>query len=268
MPNKKMKEAQDKLNEAIWEINDRFLIPTILLTGSQFTLAIALIFGGLKALRLRAVGRKVLVIACSFVVVFEIAQIGMFAMMQIQMMPIMEVHMSRVMEAPPATTRRSKGWSIDRQVRADRRLSHARWLDAREAVLPRCLDLVSSLSTHTGIVPKHGFVRSTTTHRQSRPGMSELDPSIAVYTGSFDPPTLGHMSVIERTSRLYDKLVVGVGINVEKQPLFSPEERVELVKQATAHCGNVEVRAFDELAVEFVRAVGSCVMVRGCATAD
>jgi pantetheine-phosphate adenylyltransferase len=93
--------------------------------------------------------------------------------------------------------------------------------------------------------------------------MSELNPSIAVYTGSFDPPTLGHMSVIERTSRLYDKLVVGVGINVEKQALFSPEERVELVQRATAHCGNVEVRAFQGLAVEFVRAAGSCVMVRG-----
>jgi len=101
MPNKKMKEAQDKLNEAIWEVNDRFLIPTILLTAAQFTLAMALIFGGLKALRLQAVGRKVLVMACSFVVVFEIAQMGMFAMMQIQMMPIMEVHMSRVMEAAP-----------------------------------------------------------------------------------------------------------------------------------------------------------------------
>ena len=93
--------------------------------------------------------------------------------------------------------------------------------------------------------------------------MSELDPGIAVYTGSFDPPTLGHMSVIERSSRLYRKLVVGVGINVEKQPLFSPEERVELVQRATAHCGNVEVLSFAGLAVEFVRGVGSCVMVRG-----
>ncbi|MBP89008.1 MAG: pantetheine-phosphate adenylyltransferase [Planctomycetaceae bacterium] len=93
--------------------------------------------------------------------------------------------------------------------------------------------------------------------------MSELSPSIAVYTGSFDPPTLGHMSVIERTSRLYDKLVVGVGINVEKQALFSPDERVQLLERATSHCGNVEVREFAGLAVEFVRAAGSCVMVRG-----
>jgi pantetheine-phosphate adenylyltransferase len=92
---------------------------------------------------------------------------------------------------------------------------------------------------------------------------SGLSPDVAVYTGSFDPPTLGHMSVIERSSRLFKKLVVGVGINVEKQALFSPEERVELVSQATAHCGNVEVQAFDGLAVEFVRQCGSRVMVRG-----
>lgn len=93
--------------------------------------------------------------------------------------------------------------------------------------------------------------------------MSDLSTNTAVYTGSFDPPTLGHMSVIERSSRLFDKLVVGVGINVEKQALFSTEERVELLQEATAHCGNVEVRAFEGLAVEFVRDVGSCVMVRG-----
>jgi len=93
--------------------------------------------------------------------------------------------------------------------------------------------------------------------------MRELTVRTAVYTGSFDPLTLGHMSVIERSSRLFDKLVVGVGINVEKQALFSTEERVELLQLATAHCGNVEVQSFEGLAVEFVRDVGSCVMVRG-----
>jgi pantetheine-phosphate adenylyltransferase len=93
--------------------------------------------------------------------------------------------------------------------------------------------------------------------------MSPLSPRIAVYTGSFDPLSLGHLSVIERTSRLYDRLIIGVGINVEKTPLFSPEERVELVTRATAHCGNVEVRAFAGLAVEFVRSCDSMIMVRG-----
>jgi pantetheine-phosphate adenylyltransferase len=93
--------------------------------------------------------------------------------------------------------------------------------------------------------------------------MNELSPDIAIYTGSFDPPTLGHMSVIERSSRLFKRLVIGVGINVEKTALFSPEERVDLLTKATSHCGNVEVRSFSGLAVEFVRECGSRVMVRG-----
>lgn len=93
--------------------------------------------------------------------------------------------------------------------------------------------------------------------------MKDLTSDIAIYTGSFDPPTLGHTSVIERSSRLFKQLIVGVGINVEKTSLFSPEERVELMTKATAHCGNVEVRSFSGLAVEFVRECGSRVMVRG-----
>lgn len=92
---------------------------------------------------------------------------------------------------------------------------------------------------------------------------TQLSPHIAVYTGSFDPITLGHLSVIERSSRLFDRLIIGVGINVDKMSLFSPEERVDLVTQATAHCGNVEVRAFSGLAVDFVRECGALVMLRG-----
>jgi pantetheine-phosphate adenylyltransferase len=93
--------------------------------------------------------------------------------------------------------------------------------------------------------------------------MNDLSSDVAIYTGSFDPPTLGHMSVIERSSRLFKKLIVGVGINVEKTSLFTPEERLELLTKATAHCGNVEVLSFSGLAVEFVRSCGSRVMVRG-----
>ena len=93
--------------------------------------------------------------------------------------------------------------------------------------------------------------------------MNSLTPRVAVYTGSFDPITLGHLSVIERSSRLFDRIVIGVGINVEKTALFSPEERVALVTQATEDYGNVEVRSFSELAVEFVRKCGSLIMVRG-----
>ncbi len=93
--------------------------------------------------------------------------------------------------------------------------------------------------------------------------MSEHNPRVAVYTGSFDPITLGHMNVIERASRLVDTLVVGIGVNVEKEPWFSPEQRVQLVKRATAEIPNVEIKTFDGLAVSFVRSCNSRVMVRG-----
>ncbi len=93
--------------------------------------------------------------------------------------------------------------------------------------------------------------------------MSELNPRIAVYPGSFDPITLGHLDVVERTSRLFDRLIVGVGTNIEKQPLFAPEERVELIGATTQHLENVEIRMFDGLAVDFVRSCGARVMVRG-----
>lgn len=93
--------------------------------------------------------------------------------------------------------------------------------------------------------------------------MTKSDSRIAVYTGSFDPITLGHLNVIERSSQLVDRLIVGIGINIEKQSLFTPEERCELVGACTAHLGNVEVQTFSGLAVNFVRACGARVMLRG-----
>ena len=93
--------------------------------------------------------------------------------------------------------------------------------------------------------------------------MSNSDSRLAVYTGSFDPITLGHLNVIERSSRLVDKLIVGVGINLEKQPLFTPDERVDLVRRTTERLGNVEVQQFAGLAVRFVRDCGARVMIRG-----
>jgi pantetheine-phosphate adenylyltransferase len=88
----------------------------------------------------------------------------------------------------------------------------------------------------------------------------------AVYTGSFDPISLGHLNVIERSARLVDELIVGVGQNIEKQPLFSTDERVQLIRQATAHIPNVVVKPFDGLAVHFVRDCGAKVIVRGVRT--
>jgi len=86
---------------------------------------------------------------------------------------------------------------------------------------------------------------------------------IAVYTGSFDPVTLGHLDVIGRASRIFDAVVVGVGINPDKQPLFSLEERVDLVKAAVAGLGNVRVERFSGLSVAFVRAQKAHVLLRG-----
>lgn len=93
--------------------------------------------------------------------------------------------------------------------------------------------------------------------------MGKAKPRTAVYTGSFDPITLGHLNVIERAADLVDKLYVGVGINVGKSPMFTIDERVDLVKKAVKHVPNVEVKKFDGLAVTFVRECGARVMIRG-----
>lgn len=93
--------------------------------------------------------------------------------------------------------------------------------------------------------------------------MAQSDMHIAVYTGSFDPITLGHMNVIERCSRLVGRLVIGIGVNIDKQSLFSVDERIALVREATAELNNIEIRSFDGLAVDFVSDCRSRVMVRG-----
>ena len=85
----------------------------------------------------------------------------------------------------------------------------------------------------------------------------------AVYTGSFDPVTLGHLNVIERGSQIVERLVVGIGVNSEKRGLFDPEERLELVQRVTSHLDNVEVKTFEGLAVNFVQQSGAKVMLRG-----
>lgn len=86
---------------------------------------------------------------------------------------------------------------------------------------------------------------------------------VAVYTGSFDPVTLGHLNVIERASRLVDRLVIGIGTNSQKKGLFSSDERLDLLQRATASIGNVEIKTFAGLAVNFVRQCGAVVTIRG-----
>jgi len=86
---------------------------------------------------------------------------------------------------------------------------------------------------------------------------------VGVYTGTFDPPTLGHLDIIRRALRLCDKLVLGVANNSGKTPLFSIEERLALLRQETEGQGAVEVRTFEGLAVDFAKAVGARFIVRG-----
>ena len=85
----------------------------------------------------------------------------------------------------------------------------------------------------------------------------------AVYPGSFDPITLGHVNVVERISSIFDRVIVGVGINHEKRPWFSAEERVEMIKQSTTHLPNIEVCLYEGLTVRFVQQCQAKIMVRG-----
>lgn len=87
--------------------------------------------------------------------------------------------------------------------------------------------------------------------------------STAVYPGSFDPVTLGHMDIIERTSKMFDKVIIGVLNNNVKTPLFSAKERVNMLEEVTAHLPNVEVQSFEGLLVDFLRRNDARVIVRG-----
>lgn len=85
----------------------------------------------------------------------------------------------------------------------------------------------------------------------------------AIYPGSFDPVTLGHLDIIERASRVVDHLIVGVLNNSAKSPMFTVEERVILLEKVTKHIPNVEVRSFGGLLVDFAHETGAKVIVRG-----
>lgn len=93
-----------------------------------------------------------------------------------------------------------------------------------------------------------------------------LNSRHAVYVGSFDPLTLGHQDIIQRAARIFDRLTVGIGINPDKRPLFSPEERLAIAQTVLRPIENVDVRCFSGLAVEFLHDCGARVMVRGVRT--
>ena len=85
----------------------------------------------------------------------------------------------------------------------------------------------------------------------------------ALYPGTFDPPTNGHLDLIERGARLFDHLIVAILSNPVKDPLFTVEERVEMLKESTATLKNVSVATFDGLMVEFARKQGAKAVLRG-----
>jgi pantetheine-phosphate adenylyltransferase len=86
---------------------------------------------------------------------------------------------------------------------------------------------------------------------------------IAVYAGSFDPATLGHLDLIERAAALFENVIVAIGVHPTKHPLFGPEERNDLLKKITAHLPNVTVDSFDGLLIQYCEKKGAGVIVRG-----
>ena len=87
--------------------------------------------------------------------------------------------------------------------------------------------------------------------------------TMGIYPGSFDPVTLGHMDIIRRASRVVDELVIGVLINRDKNPLFTVEERVEMLQESVRDCKNVTVSTFDGRTVDFARANHAQIIIRG-----
>ncbi|MBN1918182.1 MAG: pantetheine-phosphate adenylyltransferase [Verrucomicrobia bacterium] len=88
-------------------------------------------------------------------------------------------------------------------------------------------------------------------------------PKIVVYPGSFDPPTNGHLDVLRRAAKLAGTLYVAVATNTSKKPLFSVEERVDLLRKTTADVPNVKVVSFDGLLVDYAQRVGAAAIIRG-----
>ncbi|HEX9204860.1 MAG TPA: pantetheine-phosphate adenylyltransferase [Candidatus Deferrimicrobiaceae bacterium] len=87
--------------------------------------------------------------------------------------------------------------------------------------------------------------------------------TVAVYPGSFDPPTYGHLDIIERSSRVFSRVIVAVALNIRKNILFTPAERKAMLRKLTRQWGNVEVAEFRGLLVEFARDEGAHILVRG-----
>ena len=86
---------------------------------------------------------------------------------------------------------------------------------------------------------------------------------IGVYPGSFDPPTLGHLNIIERASTLFDKLIVATMVNGSKKSAFTMEEKADFLRRMTQHLPNVEIDTFGGLLADYVAEKGACAIVKG-----
>jgi len=92
---------------------------------------------------------------------------------------------------------------------------------------------------------------------------NSLDDRLAIYPGSFDPFTYGHLDIVERASRIFTRVQVTVAVNTSKDVLLSSEERCQLIAECTGHFANVEVTSFEGLLVDYARSCGASVLVRG-----
>ena len=86
---------------------------------------------------------------------------------------------------------------------------------------------------------------------------------IAIYPGSFDPVTSGHLNIIRRAANIFDRLIVCVMVNAGKNPMFTQQERVDMIRKVTADIPNVEVDSSNELLADYARRKGGCVIVKG-----
>ncbi len=85
----------------------------------------------------------------------------------------------------------------------------------------------------------------------------------ALYPGTFDPITKGHLDIIERAGKIFDGVIIAVAASVNKKPMFSLEQRVNMIKLATAHCNNINIISFDNLLVDLAKQVDTNIIIRG-----
>jgi pantetheine-phosphate adenylyltransferase len=93
--------------------------------------------------------------------------------------------------------------------------------------------------------------------------MAPPDGTLAVYAGSFDPVTNGHLDVVRRAAHLFDRVIVAVGVHPTREPLFSIDERLELLRQVTSEQKNVDIQSFSGLLIHYCEEAGAHILIRG-----